>query len=167
MWLLFFIENLLPIDLGFLGINPRTFSGLIGIFSSPLIHGNLHHILSNTVPLMLLGTMLYIFYSRIAMRVFVQCYLLTGLLVWIFGRSFYHIGASGVIYGLAFFHIFFGFFRKDFKSLAISIFVVLLYGGMIYGVLPSRYGVSWESHMFGALIGIATAYNLRNIASVD
>lgn len=167
MWLVFMIEQLLPVDFGFLGIYPRHLTGLIGVLTSPLIHGSLHHIISNTVPLMLLGTMLYVFYSKIAMRVFLQCYFLTGLLVWIFGRDFYHIGASGVIYGLAFFHIFFGFFRKDFKSLAISIFVVLLYGGMIYGVFPSRYGISWESHMFGALIGIGTAYNFRNILRVD
>jgi membrane associated rhomboid family serine protease len=167
MWVLFLIESLSPIDLGFLGVYPRKFTGLIGIFTSPLVHGNLHHIISNTVPLIFLGTMLFVFYSKIALRVFIQCYLFTGLLVWIFGREFYHIGASGVIYGLAFFHIFFGFFRKDFKSLAISIFVVLLYGGLVYGVLPSRYGISWESHMFGALIGIGTAYNLKDIPRVD
>ena len=166
MWLLFLFEAFTPFDFGFLGLYPRHFSGLIGIITSPLIHGSLHHIISNTIPFIFLGTMLFLFYSKIAMRVFIQCYVFTGLLVWIFGREFYHIGASGVIYGLAFFHIFYGFFRKDFKSLAISIFVVLLYGGLIYGVFPMRQGVSWESHMFGALIGIGTAYNFRNIAKV-
>jgi len=163
----FFLESFFSIDLGFLGVYPRHFSGLFGIFTSPLIHGSLRHIISNTIPFMFLGTMLYVFYSKIAMRVFLQCYLLTGLLVWIFAREQYHIGISGVVYGLAFFHIFYGFFRKDFKSLAISIFVVLLYGGLVYGVFPVRQGISWESHMFGALIGIGTAYNFRNVAKVD
>lgn len=167
MWLFFLVDAFLPINLGFLGIYPRHFSGLIGIFTSPLVHGSLRHIISNTIPFMFLATMLYAFYSKIAMRVFLQCYLFTGLLVWIFAREVHHVGISGVVYGLAFFHIFFGFFRKDFKSLAISIFIVLMYGGLVYGLFPMRYGISWESHLFGALVGAASAYSLRGIASVD
>lgn len=167
MWLFFLIESVLPINLVFLGIYPRHVSGIIGIFTSILIHGSLQHILSNTIPFMFLGTMLFLFYHEIGLKVFIQCYVLTGILVWIFAREVYHIGASGLIYALAFFHIFYGVFRKDFKSLAISILVILLYGGLIYGVFPIRDEISWESHFFGALIGIGTAYNLRNILKMD
>lgn len=161
MWAAFALEFYTPLDLGFLGINPRTLSGLIGILTSPLIHGNLSHIISNTFPLLFLGTTLFLFYNRIATWVFFNCYLITGILVWLFGRSFYHIGASGLIYGLAFFLICFGLFRKDIRSLAISIVVVALYGGMIYGLMPYDSSVSWESHVFGAATGTALSFLYR------
>lgn len=167
MWLFFALEMYLQLDLGFLGIYPRTFRGLIGILTAPMIHGSFVHITSNTLPLLLLGGSLYYFYDRIATRVFLQCYLFTGIFVWIFGRPFYHIGASGLIYGLAFFLISFGIFRKDFKSLLISIIVVLLYGGIIYGVFPSQPGVSWESHLMGAIVGVTTASTLSRLRSVS
>ncbi len=93
---------------------------------------------------------------------FGSAYLFTGTLVWVFGRSFYHIGASGVIYALAFFLIFLGFFRKDIKSLAISIVIMVIYGGMIYGLWSEDESVSWESHSFGAGVGIALSFVFRN-----
>ncbi|MFY0626649.1 MAG: rhomboid family intramembrane serine protease [Reichenbachiella sp.] len=167
MWLLFTFQFFTEIDLGFLGVYPREISGFIGVFFSPLIHGNISHILSNTFPLLFLGTTIFVFYPKVATWVFVNCYLLTGLLVWIFGRSFYHIGASGLIYGLAFFLILLGFFRKDRKSLLISIIIVLLYGGMIYGILPDNSDVSWESHLFGAAVGGGLAFFYRFSNKLD
>lgn len=167
MWIIFSFEFFLNLDFGFLGVHPRHLAGLIGIFTSPLIHGNFQHIVSNTIPLILLGTTLFVFYNAIAVRVFLQCYIFTGILVWVFGREFWHIGASGVIYGLAFFLISYGFFRKDFRSLLISIIVVSIYGGLVYGVLPTRANISWESHLFGGLVGIATAYTLRHTRQLD
>lgn len=161
MWLMFAIQFYTQTDLGFLGVYPRSFFGMIGILMSPLIHGNLSHILSNTFPLLFLGVTLFVFYPKIANWVFINCYLITGVMVWIFGREFYHIGASGVIYGLAFFLIFLGFFRKDFKSLAISILIIILYGSMIYGLMPDDPSVSWESHLFGAATGGALAFFYR------
>lgn len=164
MWLVFFLESMLPLDFAFLGIMPRTTWGLIGILTSPLIHGNYLHIVSNTFPLLFLGTMLYFFYDRIASRVFVQCYLFTGILVWLFANNeSVHIGASGVVYGIAFFLIFFGFFRKDFKSIVISLLVLLLYGGLFYGLLPSQPGVSYESHLLGAVVGIINAVGYSKV----
>jgi membrane associated rhomboid family serine protease len=167
MWAFFAVENYLSVDLGFLGIYPRTLHGLIGILTGPMIHGSWMHITSNTLPLLFLGGALYYFYDKIATRVFLQCYLFTGIFVWLFGRSFYHIGASGLIYGLAFFLISFGIFRKDFKSLFISIVVVALYGGIIYGIFPSQPGVSWESHLMGAIVGVTTAFTLSKVRSVS
>ena len=167
MWAFFLAEQYFHKDFGFLGILPREISGLIGIFTAPMIHGSLSHILSNTFPFLFLGTMLFMFYNSIALRVMLHCYVLTGACVWIFGRSFYHVGASGLIYGLAFFLISFGFFRKDFKSILIAIIVVILYGGIIYGIMPTRTSVSWESHLFGGLIGIGSAYAMRKDRSVD
>lgn len=167
IWAFFTFQYYSNIDLGFLGILPRHVSGLVGIVFSPMIHGSFQHIISNTLPLLFLGTTLFVFYRRVAMLIFLQCYVFTGVLVWIFGREFYHIGASGLIYGLAFFLISFGLFRKDMKSILISIVIVALYGGMIYGVLPQNTYISWESHLYGALVGVGAAFYLRKSRSID
>lgn len=161
MWLTFSIEFFLGFDFGFLGIKPRTLEGLPGILFAPIIHGDLSHLISNTLPLLFLGTTLFFFYERIGRIVFLRCYFITNILVWIFSpRVSYHIGASGLIYGLSAFLIMFGLLRKDFVSLLISILILLLYGGIFYGVLPTDPHVSWESHLAGALVGTVTAFNL-------
>ena len=167
MWLVFFIEQYYSMDLGVWGIYPRKLIGMVGIISAPLLHGGLAHIVSNTFPLLFLGTTLYFFYDRIAARVWFNCWILTGALVWLLGRGAYHIGASGLIYGLASFLIFFGIFRRDIKSLIISIVIFLIYNTMFYGVLPSHPGISWESHLFGAIVGLFTAFTMRNVPSVS
>lgn len=159
MWGLFFVEFFIPdLPLRAFGIYPRELFGLIGILTAPVLHGSFPHLVSNTVPLLFLGSVLFYFYSRIGAPVFFRAYIWTNVLVWLFARGgSNHIGASGVIYALAFFLIFFGFFRRDFISIFISIIVILLYGGVFYGVLPSDPWVSWESHLAGALVGISTA----------
>ena len=103
MWLVYTVELYLRFDFGFLGIYPRKITGLIGILTGPIIHGDVIHLASNTFPLVFLGSTLYLFYDRIASYVFFHCYIFPGTLVWLFARSSYHIGASGLIYGLAFF----------------------------------------------------------------
>lgn len=157
MWLVYTFEMYTTFDFGVLGVYPREITGLIGILTAPMIHADVIHLASNTFPLVFLGSTLYLFYNQIASYVFFQCYIFPGALVWIFGRSSYHIGASGLIYGLAFFLISFGIFRKDFKSLFISLIIIILYGGLFYGVLPIKSGVSWEYHLMGAIVGVATA----------
>jgi membrane associated rhomboid family serine protease len=157
MWAAFYLEIILGMPFSYFGIVPRTVLGLVGIFSAPLIHGDFLHLVSNTIPLLFLGSVLFFFYGRIGGQVFLRAYFWTNILVWLFARPANHIGASGLVYGLAFFLIFFGLFRRDFMSLFISILVLALYGGIFYGVLPSDPRVSWESHFAGALVGISTA----------
>lgn len=157
MWLAFFLDYVYGWQLDGLGIFPRSSFGLIGIFTAPLIHGNLEHLVSNTVPLLFLGASLFFFYPSIGRRVFFRTYFWTNILVWLFARPSIHIGASGLVYGLAFFLIFFGFFRRDIISLIISVLTLLLYGGVFYGVLPTDPRVSWESHLAGALVGVTSA----------
>ena len=167
MWAIFSIEFFYGFDFGGLGIRPRTLSGLIGIFTAPLIHGDLMHLVSNTIPLLFLGSVLFYFYPRIGGIVFIRCYLITNLLVWVFSpRVSNHIGASGLIYGLSAFLIFFGLMRKEFWSLLISIVVFIMYGGIFYGVLPLHPQVSWESHLAGAIVGTITAFDLKNALKV-
>ena len=157
MWAGFYAELLFQLPLSLFGIVPRTFHGLIGIFTAPLIHGDILHLISNTIPMLFLGVVLFFFYNQIGAQVFFRAYFWTNILVWLFARPANHIGASGVVYALAFFLIFFGLFRRDFVSIFISVIVLLLYGGVFYGVLPTDPRVSWESHFAGALVGIGSA----------
>jgi membrane associated rhomboid family serine protease len=100
--------------------------------------------------------------------VFLRSFFWTNILVWMFARgNANHLGASGLIYGLAFFLIFFGFFRRDFLSIIVSIVVLLLYGGVFWGVLPTDPVVSWESHLAGALVGISTAITFSRKKTVS
>lgn len=162
MWVINIVQFVLRLDFGGLGIHPRDSQSLIGIFTSPLIHGNWEHLLSNTLPLLMLGIILFLTYDKIAMWVWVSNYIFTGLLVWLFARDSYHIGASGIIYGLASFLFFSGFFRMDIRAIAIASGVAIFYGGLVWGVLPIQSGVSWESHLSGGIVGLVLAYALRN-----
>lgn len=157
MWAAFYLELMLGLPLSLFGITPRTLHGLIGIFTAPLIHGDILHLISNTIPMLFLGVVLFFFYKPIGGQVFFRSYFWTNTLVWLFARPANHIGASGVVYALAFFLIFFGLFRRDFLSIFISMVVLILYGGVFYGVLPTDSRVSWESHFAGALVGIGSA----------
>lgn len=162
MWAVFFLEhNVLHFSLGNFGIYPRSLTGIVGIFFSPFLHGDIFHLLSNTFPLLLLGGSLYFFYPKIAQKVFVMGFFLTNILVWLFARPYIHIGASGLVYAVAFFMVSFGFFKKSFKSIIISAIVLLFYGSMIYGVLPQGGNVSWEAHLMGAMVGIYAAVTLH------
>jgi len=163
MWAIFSIEFFYQIDLGWLGIKPRTLTGLLGILTAPLVHGSLTHLVANTLPLLFLGSVLFYFYPRIGGAVFARCYLITNVLVWLLSpRVSYHIGASGLIYGLSAFLIFFGLLRRDFWSLLISVVVFLMYGGIFYGIFPGSPLVSWESHLAGAIVGTVSAFGFKD-----
>jgi membrane associated rhomboid family serine protease len=163
MWLVKIIEVLFDLDLSSFGIYPLSPEGLPGIIFSPFIHANFGHLFNNSLPLFFLGTALYYFYSEIAVKVSLWTYLLTGILVWFAGRSAWHIGASGLIYGLASFLFFSGIIRKYFRLVALSLLIVFLYGSMVWGIFPDIYSnVSWESHMLGFISGIILALVYRN-----
>ncbi len=167
MWVIYFAGLVLPFNFYKLGIYPRTLRGCWGILFAPLIHGSLLHILSNTFPMLILGVILFLFYDKIAKSVFYQGYLYTNILVWIFARPAYHIGASGLIYSIASFLIFFGIFRKELKSILISVAILLLYGGLVYGILPVQPGISWESHLMGGFTGLVLASAYAKVRKVS
>ncbi|MEM9895846.1 MAG: rhomboid family intramembrane serine protease [Bacteroidota bacterium] len=125
MWGVFSIEYFFGFDLGYLGINPRSISGLVGIIAAPFIHGNSAHLISNTLPILFLGASLFYFYPLVAKQVFLQCYLFTNLLVWILARPFYHIGASGLVYGLASFLVFFGILNRNRLGILVAMVVII------------------------------------------
>ncbi|MCU0394259.1 MAG: rhomboid family intramembrane serine protease [Thermoflexibacter sp.] len=149
------------------GLYPRSTYGILGIFTAPLVHGDFYHLFSNTVPFLILGGGILFFYPRLAKKVFAYIYILTGMSVWLFARPSYHIGSSGLVYGFAAFLFFSGVFRRDIKSLAIAISVAFLYGGMVVGLFPTGTGVSFESHLFGAIIGSVCAFAYKNVKEDD
>ncbi|MFC2109539.1 rhomboid family intramembrane serine protease [Bacteroidota bacterium] len=145
------------------GIIPRTTQGLIGIITAPFLHRGIWHLVSNTIPLIVLLSVLNHFYPKKTMSVILFTVIAGGLLVWIFARKANHIGASGLIYGLATFLVVNGFLEQKFIPILVSIAIALIYGGLIWGIFPSiRNHISWEGHLFGAIAGITIAFLLKN-----
>jgi membrane associated rhomboid family serine protease len=163
MWLVKIIEVLFEIDLSHYGIYPLTARGLPGILFSPFIHADFTHLFNNSIPLFFLSLALFYFYSEVALKVFIWTFFLTGLFVWIAGRAAWHIGASGLVYGLASYLFFSGIIRRYFRLIALSLLIVFLYGSMVWGLFPGVYkNVSWESHMLGFFSGVVLAVWYRN-----
>ena len=150
------------VRLSHFGVYPREFKGLFGILSSPFIHGDWKHLFNNSVPLIVLGSALFHFYKRLAIRVWIYSIIFTGILVWLGGRPSFHIGASGLVYALATFLFFSGFIRKHKPLMAISMIVVFIYGGMVWGIFPKDEHISWEGHLFGAINGLFWALYYRD-----
>ena len=160
IWSIKGIEVLFDIPLTGLGIYPREFRGLLGVITSPLIHDfhKFDHILSNSVPLFVLIFALYFWYRKLASNVLVWVWVITGIWVWVGGRNSWHVGASGIIYGLVSFLFVSGVVRKSKQAMAVSLLVVLLYGSMFWGIFPLYQNVSWESHLAGSIAGILMAF---------
>ncbi|MCA1757891.1 MAG: rhomboid family intramembrane serine protease [Bacteroidales bacterium] len=163
LWIVLFIEWSLDISLSRLGIWPLELRGLPGILLSPLLHADAGHLFNNTIPLLVLGTALFYFYSDVAPRVLAYIWIATGVLVWITARPAWHIGASGVVYGLASFLFVSGMIRRYFRLMALSLLIVFLYGSMVWGMFPFIGStISYESHMLGAVTGVILALWYRN-----
>ncbi|MDI1257302.1 MAG: rhomboid family intramembrane serine protease [Flavobacterium sp.] len=158
IWTVFFIENKFHINLSEHGIYPRTFSGLQGVLFSPFLHGDLNHIASNSMPLFILTTALIYFYRDLSLKILFYGVLLSGLITWIIARDSYHIGASSLIYVLVSFIFFKGMMAQYYRLMALSLTVVLIYGGMIWYVFPEiDKTISWEGHLSGLITGFAFA----------
>jgi len=169
LWGIHILQVQFDYHLGFLGINPSKFSGLKGIITAPLVHGDWAHLVNNSIPLFVLSTMIMFFYRKVAIRSFILIYLLTGISVWLLAapREVYHIGASGVVYGLVTFVLGSGIFRRNGKSIILALVVLFFYSGMFVGVLPNQEGISWESHLYGAFVGIFAAYFFKEEIEPD
>lgn len=160
-WMVEIFEQTTGMSLVKLGVYPLHLKGLPGILFSPFIHSGFNHLISNSIPFFILMFALIYFYRRISYRIFIQMYVLAGICVWLSGREAWHIGASGVVYALAAFHFVSGIIRNDVRLLTLSVVVVFLYGGMVWGMFPINPDVSWEGHLWGAVSGVALAFHYR------
>jgi len=160
IFILFVIEifqKLTGINLTIYGLYPHKISGLIGIAAAPLLHVSYGHLISNSIPLLLIGVGIAYFYPSSANKIFLLVYLIPGIFVWLTGRPAYHVGASGIDYGLVTFSFFSGLIRRDTRSIALALIVTFLYGGLVWGIFPQAGAISWEYHLFGSLTGIFCA----------
>jgi len=162
LWAIKFYELLFGLDLHTLSIYPRSINGLTGILTGPLIHGSWQHLAANTLPTALLGAMLVYGYPKSRFWAIAVIWLLSGLGVWLFARNSYHLGASGITHGMFFYLFVGGILRRDKRSAAILMIAFYMYGGMLISIFPGDPGVSFESHLFGALAGSLCAWLFRN-----
>lgn len=166
IWLVFWADKLFPAFHFYqLGVRPKEISSLKGILLMPLIHSprGFEHIVNNSVPIVvLLGTLIF-YYREIAGKVFLFSWIFTGIGVWLFATNTnsYHIGISGIIYALAGFLFISGVLRKYLPLQAISLFVVFVYGSLIWGIFPMKPQVSWEGHLSGLIVGVILAVIYR------
>ena len=144
------------------GIRPRQWIGLPGILVAPLLHSGFAHLLANSLPLLILGTTMLHLYPTASFRVLPAVYLGSGIAVWLFARDGNHVGASGLVYGLVSYVFVAGLIRRDRRAIAASLLVAFMYGTAVWGVLPLREGVSWETHLAAALIGVSMAIAFRH-----
>ena len=165
-WILGFLTVIWAVEIlnGFMGhrlnvwgILPRTTQGLIGIPLSPLLHGSFPHVLSNTIPFLVLGSLVGLRGSQPLIRVSLFIIVVGGLAVWLLGRSAIHVGASGLVFGYFGYLVASGWYDRSPSTILAAIAVVVLYGSLIFGVLPTQSFVSWEAHLFGLMAGVLAA----------
>jgi membrane associated rhomboid family serine protease len=157
MWLSEFVDQTTPLDLDYYGIRPRTLGGLLGIPLAPLLHGSFAHLVANAGAFLILGLAIA-YTTRRFWTVTIAVTLIGGLAVWLLGDpGTVTIGASGVVYGYGAFLVAWGLFTRRLLAVVVAVAVVLVYGGLVWGVLPSNPMVSWQGHLFGAVAGVVTA----------
>lgn len=163
MFVVFMIDLLGNYHLNRLGLGPRDPAGLIGILASPFLHGGWEHLLSNIPAVLALGVALFYFYESLALELLIWQFLMNGLLLWILGQpGTNHIGASGLVYSLAFFLMTSGFIRRNKALTVVSLTIIMLYGSLVWGLFPVQPNVSWEGHFAGFISGIVLALFFRN-----
>lgn len=162
MWAVFAFTSVTGGALLWLGVIPRTLLGIRGVLFAPFLHGSMTHIVSNSLPFLFLGWIVVLRDPRHFLPVTLIAMIGSGMMAWLFGApGSVHIGASGVIFGYLGFLMLSGWFARSFSSIALSILVIVLWGGMVVGVIPGTNGVSWQAHLGGLIAGIYAARYYR------
>ncbi|TKB50533.1 rhomboid family intramembrane serine protease [Ferrimonas sediminicola] len=162
LWMVMVFEAFTGWYLGHFGIYPREPFGAIGILTAPLVHGSAEHLAANSLALLVLGSALLYGYPRSRWPVLIIIWLASGFGVWLFGRSSFHIGASGLTHGLFFYLFFISLLRRDKRSIALMMIAFFMYGGMLMGIFPRDPQISFEYHLFGGLAGLMCAVMFRH-----
>ena len=167
MTLSFILEKGMNWDFHTAGVYPRHIEDIWGIFTIIFVHSGWSHLINNLISFEILGSLLYLFYSQIASKVLLISYIVSGILLWIIGRESWHIGASGLVYSIAFFLFFSGIIRKHIPLIAVSLVVAFVYGSMIWHIFPWQIQdpISWEGHLSGGMVGLILSIWLRNEGS--
>ena len=163
IWFIQLLNYGLGLELERFGVRPRVLAGLPGILLAPLLHNGFGHLIANSAPLLVLGTVMLHLYPRSAVSVLPAVYLGPGIAVWLLGRAAVHVGASGLIYGLVSYIFVAGLIRHDRRAIAACLLVCFMYGSLVWGILPLERAVSWETHLAAALIGVLMAIMLRHL----
>jgi len=163
MILCFILEKGMDWDFHTAGIFPRRIENVWGVFTLIFVHADWSHLANNVISFVLLGSCLYYFYKELATKIMIISYVFSGLILWAIGRDSWHIGASGLIYSLAFFLFFSGIIRKYVPLIAISLIVAFIYGSMVWHIFPwqNQDPISWEGHLAGGIVGFLLAVWFR------
>lgn len=163
LWAVELVDETTPLYLDDDGIRPRSVHGLLGVLLAPLLHAGWAHLVANTVPALVLGFLALATGLRRGLLATLVIWVVGGFCVWLLaGGNTIHLGASGLIFGWLTYVVVRGFVRRNFAEIGIGLVVVLLYGGLVWGVLPGQPGVSWQSHLFGAAAGVLAAFVVKD-----
>ena len=157
IWAVEVVNTLLGHRLNALGLHPRTIAGFPGIFLAPFLHNGLRHVLANTIPLLVLGSLVLLRGVRAWAELSAFVIVAGGFAVWLLGRPALHVGASGLVMGYFGYLLARGWYQRTAGAVLVALAVLLLYGGALWGLLPLLPGVSWEMHFFGFLAGVLAA----------
>jgi len=151
MWLVHAFNVFLPLEI--FGLSPRTGQGLVGILCSPFLHSGLTHLISNTVGILTFGFIFVLLEGQRATVLLAKMVILSGSVSWLLARPGTLVGASGVVFGLFGYLLLRGLFKKKIKNVVVSLIVLVMFWGTIFGVLPTNPHISWEGHLFGFVTG--------------
>jgi len=169
MWLSFFFNLNYGWQLEQFGLQPHVLTGLTGVLFMPLLHENLEHLFSNTIPILVAGGFLFYYFNRWTWLIIGSIWIGSGIFLWFVGQQgTLHIGASGLVYGLVFFLLVSGVIRGHRQLAAVALLMVFLYGGLLWGLFPEyirimNQNISWEGHLGGTLMGVFLAIALYKV----
>jgi len=165
LWVAFLLNDIFGLHWNEYGMHPRKPEGLFGIITMPFLHGDISHIFSNSIPLIVLLFSLFYFFHKKASLILATTWFVVGVLTWVIGTDGVHIGASGIVYALAFFLVAISVIKQETKLMAYSLIIIFLYGSIVWGFFPQLFPdkhISWEGHLAGAITGIILAFFYRS-----
>jgi membrane associated rhomboid family serine protease len=167
LWIVQIINSSMHYRLNIFGIYPRHPWGLIGIFTSPALHGSYEHLIFNCFPLFILGELMFVFGQSVFLVASILIIIISGSLTWLFGRRALHVGASGVIMGYWSYLLIAGYHQRSIITIGLAVICLYYFAGFIGSMIPGQKKVSWEGHLFGFLAGIAANYLTPSLLSTN